>query len=93
MIVQIKRCVKYIDEDRETISNEIVGLHTRIDANIDECKQCIRNINILDTELTNIKKDLNSNKSTRHTIYFLSGVCAVQAATYLLPILKKIVKK
>ena len=87
---------RIMDEDRETISNEIIGLHTRIDKNIDECKQCIRNISILDARLNDIKDNLIPSKSlcvAVTTLYALTGICIIHAGGIVLPLIRNLIKK
>ena len=84
---------KIMMEDRDTISNEVDEIHKRIDKQVEECFYCMKNIYRLDTEIEDIKDCLKPITHRTRMIYFLSGVCAIQAAVYLLPIVKKLVKK
>lgn len=87
---------KILDEDRDSISNEIVGLHTRIDANIDLCKKCIEHINKLETEISNIKENLIPSKSlcgAVTTLYVLTGICVIHTGGVVFPLIAKLIKK
>ena len=87
---------KILDEDRETISNEIVGIHTRINANIDTCAECIKYIHKLETEISNIKENLIPSKSlcaAVTTLYVLTGICVIHAGGVVLPLFANLIKK
>lgn len=85
-----------MDEDRQTISNEIVGIHTRIDTNIDTCAECIKYIHKLETEISTIKKNLIPSKSlcvAVTTLYALTGICIIHAGGIVLPLIRNLIKK